>query len=104
MINYTTVDPRILDNYNEPSLTGNLIIDNESYIRNPDNLITVFVEDNLKYRPDVISLKYYGNDSYFPLVLAANNIGTLMDFIPSNFNNQIKIIHPKLIDVLKMQR
>lgn len=91
------IDTSVLDQYLEPEILGNLINDKIHYIQDPENLVLVNVPDTYKYRPERVALQYYGHESYYPLILAANNIGTLFHFIPSQFNNQIKMVKSNIV-------
>lgn len=93
-------DTTIFDLYNTPLVMGNPINDRMLFIQYTGNLITVDVNDTYKYRPELLAKKYYGNESYFPIVLASNNIGTLFDFVPSKFNNTMKILDPKILQLI----
>lgn len=88
----TKIDTTILDLYITPEIMGNVLNDRIHYIQRPENLTTINVPDNYKYRPERVALEYYGNESFYPIILAANNIGTLFHFIPSKFNNTIKMV------------
>jgi len=94
------MDTRILDEYMQPEILGNIINDKIHYIQNPKNLVTIAVEDTYKYRPERIAKQYYGHESYYPLILAANNIGSLFQFIPSEYNNRIKMLKSEVIEKL----
>ena len=91
------IDTTVLDQYLEPEILGNLINDKIHYLQKPENLILINVPDTYKYRPERVALQYYGHESYYPMILAANNIGTLFQFIPSHFNNQIKMVKSEVI-------
>ncbi len=91
------MDTTILDQYLEPQILGNLINDKIHYIQDPKNLVVIYVPDTYKYRPERVAKQYYGHESYYPLILAANNIGTLFQFVPSEYNNQIKMLKSEVI-------
>jgi len=82
----------VYDQYLDPSIMGNLINDNINFLTRKENIIIVEVQDNYKYRPELIALQYYGSEQFYPLILAANGVGSLLQFIPSRFNYQIKLI------------
>lgn len=91
------IDTTVLDKYLEPEIVGNIINDKIHYLQSPENLVLVTVPDTYKYRPERIAHQYYGHESYYPLILAANNIGSIFHFIPSHFNNQIKMIKSDVV-------
>jgi uncharacterized membrane protein len=90
----------VYDQYLEPSIIGNVINDNIHYLLNVENIVFIDVPDTYKYRPELVALQYYGSEQYYPLILAANNIGSLLQFVPSRFNNQIKMIRSEVIQKL----
>jgi len=92
------MNPTVYDQYIEPTILGNLINDKIHYIQKPENLVVINVPDTYKYRPERVAKQFYGHESFYPLILAANNIGTLFHFVPSNFNNQIKMLKSEVIE------
>ncbi len=94
----TDVNSTIYDQYLEPSILGNIINDKIHFIQKPENLITINVPNTYKFRPERVAKQFYGHESFYPLILAANNIGTLFHFVPSNFNNQIKMLKSEVIE------
>lgn len=96
----TELDSSIYDFYLEPVVFGNILNDNIFYFQKSENITIVEVPDNYKFRPERVAKFYYGNEQYYPLILLANNIGTLFDFVPSNFNNQIKMINSEVVNKL----
>ena len=97
---YTPINSVVYDQYLEPSILGNVINDRIHYIQKPENLVEIDVPDIYKYRPERVALRYYGSEQFYPLILAANNIGTLFHFIPSNFNNKIKMLKSSVVQQL----
>jgi hypothetical protein len=85
-------DTTVLDLYITPEIVGNVLNDRIHFLQLPENLVQVSVSDVYKYRPERVALQYYGNESYYPIILAANNIGTLFHFVPSKFNNTINMV------------
>ena len=97
---YTSIDSRVYDQYLDPSIIGNVINDNIHYLQKPENLVYVNVPETFKYRPELVALQFYGSEQFYPLILAANNIGSLLQFIPSKFNYKIKLIRSDVIQKL----
>ena len=91
------LDSTIYDFYLEPTVYGNILNDNIHFLQRPENLVIVEVPDIYKFRPERVAKFYYGSEQYYPLILIANNIGSLFQFIPSEFNNQIKMIKSEVI-------
>ena len=97
---FQTIDSTIYDQFINPSITGNVFNDYIHYLQKEENNIVVYVPDKYKYRPERIANLYYGSEQYYPLILLANNIGTLFQFIPSNMNNQVKLLKPEILQKL----
>ncbi|RLA82343.1 MAG: hypothetical protein DRG78_07440 [Epsilonproteobacteria bacterium] len=98
MIYTNNINSVVYDQYLEPNILGNAINDKIHYIQKPENLVVINVPDTYKYRPERVAKQFYGHESFYPLILAANNIGTLFEFVPSNFNNQIKMLKSEIIE------
>lgn len=62
-----------------------------------ENLYILEVDNTYKYRPDLISQIFYGNQEYYHLVLMANGMKTLLEFIPEKTNHLIVIFKPAAI-------
>jgi len=93
----------IMDAFTNDSIVGNVFLDNIQFLKHPDNIIEIDCSDDYKYRPDKLAKQYYGDANYFQIILLANNIGTLFHFVPSKWNNKIKLIKTKVIeDLLKL--
>lgn len=56
-----------------------------------ENVYLVEVNDSYKFRPDLLSYIFYGNDQLYTLILGANNMKTFLEFIPEEKNNLIYI-------------
>jgi hypothetical protein len=97
---YTSLNSEVYDQYLEPTILGNIINDRIHYIQKAENLVEIDVPDIYKYRPERVALRYYGSEQYYPLILAANNIGTLFQFVPSHFNNKIKMLKSEVVQQL----
>jgi hypothetical protein len=93
----TQVNTQALDSYLDPGIDTNIILNNLQYLKQDKNLVEVDCPDIYKYRPDRIAYQYYGDCNFFPLVLAANNLGSLLQFVPSRFGNKIKLIKSQVI-------
>ncbi len=91
------IDSTMYDQYLDPVILGNLINDKIHWIQNPVNHVIIDVPETYKYRPERIANQYYGHESYYPIILAANNIGSLLQFIPSEFNYKIKLVKSAVI-------
>jgi len=94
------IDSTMYDQYNLPVILGNLINDKIHFIQRPENCVIVDVPDAFKYRPERVANQYYGHESFYPIILAANNIGSLFQFIPSDFDHRIKLVKSSVISQL----
>lgn len=94
------IDSTMLDQYLEPEILGNIINERMIFLQKPENTVVINVPDTFKYRPERVARQFYGHESYYPIILAANNIGTIFHFVPSNFNNQIKMVKSSVIERL----
>jgi len=56
-----------------------------------DNCKTIPFRSKYKNRPDLIAYEQYGIMEYYPIILFANNIGSLFQFNQDNLNNNILI-------------
>ena len=86
-----------LDTLNIPGISNSVLLNNLKMLKMEENLVEVDCPDKYKYRPDSIAYQYYGDSNFFPLVLVANNLGSLLQFVPSNFGNKIKLIKSQVI-------
>jgi len=55
------------------------------------NSFKININDVYKFRPDRLSYKYYGSSTAYPIILAANNIGSIYQFKPELLNNECYI-------------
>jgi hypothetical protein len=93
-------DTFMLDEYKDPIIMGNRILDNLANLQKEENTIIVPCPDKYKFRPERLAYEYYGNDNFFPIILAVNNISSVLKFIPSEFNNQIKLVKSERLEQL----
>jgi len=90
----------MIDEFKDPNIMGNRILDNLSYLQKEENTIIVPCPDKYKFRPERLAYEYYGDDNFFPIILAVNNISSVLKFIPSEFNNQIKLVKSERLEQL----
>lgn len=62
-----------------------------------ENLFAVKVPDTYKFRPDLISMVFYGTVEYFHIILKLNGMKSLLEFIPEEKNNLILVFKPEII-------
>jgi len=54
------------------------------FIQANSDIITL--NDSDIYRPDKLAFDYYGDDMYYPCILAANSLGSVFSFKPDRLN------------------
>jgi len=92
-----------INEYCNEQIIGNKIIDNYHEFQDKKNLIRIPMTNKYKYRPDRVAYEYYGSDSFYPIVLACNNLRSLLDFIPGNLGNEIYLMNSdKLKQILEI--
>lgn len=62
-----------------------------------ENLYIIEVDRSYKYRPDLLAQIFYGNQEYFHLILMANGMKTILEFIPEKYNHLIMIFKPEAL-------
>jgi len=98
MLTYNTeLSTPAIDQYNTPQVIGNMINDRIHYIQKPENNIIIPVNNTYKFRPERLALEQYGDELLYPIILASNNIGSIFDFDPTLFNNEIKLLKPEIV-------
>lgn len=71
----------LMDEINKPEFINRMYeFRNEFNYSKNFNLINF--EENFKFRPDLVALKYYGNDLFYPLVLISNKYSSSLKFVP----------------------
>lgn len=62
-----------------------------------ENLYILEVDNNYKFRPDLISQIFYGSNEYFHLVLMVNGMKTFLEFMPEKYNHLILVFKPGIL-------
>ena len=96
------IDPNI--NYNfvnefskEKLFTNKFINLSTNFIQENSSIITL--NDSDKYRPDKIAYDFYGDDLYYPCILAANSIGSIFSFKPDRLNYECYVPNKSFVDL-----
>ena len=100
LLNNSQVNTQALDTLLSTGISKSILLNNLKYLKMEENLVEVECPDKYKYRPDSVAFQYYGDSNFFPLVLIANNLGSLLQFDPSKFDNRIKLIKSQVIQNL----
>jgi len=82
------------------NILGNLIVDNGALFRDKENLVEIPLSNIYKYRPERIAYEYYGDEGFFPIVLASNNLKTLLEFDPNRMNNKAYLLKSDLVKAI----
>jgi len=86
----------LIDEVNKPEFLNNLYSFRNEF-DNSENYSLINFEENYKFRPDLIALKYYGNDLFYPLVLISNKYSSSLKFVPGPKGSKLKIINLNLL-------
>lgn len=80
----------------------NRFIINLDYLLNTDNFEYVdFSKDVWTLRPDFFCADHYEHPFIYPVILLANNLKTIFEFIPDNIPDNL-IIAPKINKIIKI--
>ena len=93
--NIVSKDSSVLNEFIDWHVFNNLFTKNKKSL--VKNAATVEIDARYDYRPDLLSYKYYGEDFYYPVILIANNIGSMLQFKSGTLDN--KCLIPNLGDV-----
>jgi len=58
------------------------------------------IDDSYKFRPDKVAYEVYRNDYFYPLILYANNISSILQFTPDIIGTEIKYLKPEIVSKL----
>lgn len=84
----------------EPFQLTELAFFGAEYFENPDNFIEIDFTEIYKYKPQYLAHEYYGNPKLGYLILYANKLDSVVEFIPENLNGKIKIMKfEKLLEI-----
>lgn len=88
----------ILNAFLDPRIFLNVFIQNRELLLLDAELIDI--DETHKFRPDKLSYKYWGQELWFPAILVANNLGSVMEFRPELIGN--KCLIPKRDNITKI--
>ena len=81
----TNINYSFVNEFSEEKLFLNRFMNlSTEFIQANSAIITLNDSDN--YRPDKIAYDFYGDDLYYPCILAANSIGSVFSFKPDRMN------------------
>ena len=76
------------------SIHLNKFFENSENLWNNSTLVK-FSQDNWRMRPDKFCLDYYSEPYLFPVVLLINNLGSIFEFLPTSFSDELIIVPDK---------
>ena len=99
LYDYNEKDNSILDSIENIQSIKNFYYDLQTLIID-ENLNKIPFNEKFQYRPDIVAKRVYQNEFFYPLILLANNIGSISFFDIANIGDTIKYIKPELIDYI----
>jgi hypothetical protein len=95
----------MIDSFTSLEVFENIFIKNKKLLEK--NATIKEIDSRYDYRPDTLAYEVYGQDFYYPAILIANNLGSIIQFKSSNMSNKCKIPSQddinKLISIAKTQ-
>jgi len=82
-------DTQLIDMYIEPHIFMNKIITHRSELL--ENSYIMEIDPRYDYRADRLAFDVYGQDFWYPAILAANNMGSLLQFKAETLNFKCRI-------------
>jgi len=82
-------DTQIIDMYIEPHIFMNKMITQRAELI-ASSIITE-IDSRYDYRPDRLAYDLYGQDFWYPAILIANNMGSLLQFKAETLNFKCKV-------------
>lgn len=71
-------DTNAINQFTNEHLFNNILIKNHTTLVKESNQIDI--DERYDYRPDKLAYEIYGEDFYYPAILIANNLGSLLQF------------------------
>jgi len=76
--NPITKDTRPVNVFIDPHIFTNNLIKNKKLLIKNSNLIEI--DERYDYRPDRLAYEIYGEDFFYPAILIANDLGSILQF------------------------
>ena len=86
----------LVDSFTECHIFENFLIKHRVELLK--DLDTVEIDERYDYRPDRLAYEIYKQDFWFPAILIANNIGSILQFKAGSMNFKCKIPKKTNID------
>jgi len=93
-------DTKMVDTFIEPHIFMNRMIRRRSeLIKSSDS---VKIDARYNFRPDRLAFEYYGQDFWYPAILVANNLGSILQFKANKLGFECKIPNINTIKEIMM--
>ncbi len=88
-------DTEVINSFIEPHIFLNKMIRGTHDLKK--NAIIVDMDARHDFRPDRLAYEYYGQDFWYPAILIANNLGSMIQFNAESLN--FKVNMPNISDI-----
>ena len=88
-------DTQIIDMFIEPHIFMNKMVTHKKDLLNNSTIIEI--DPRYDYRPDRLAYEMYGQDFWYPAILAVNNMGSMLQFKVETLNFKCKIPNAETI-------
>jgi len=87
--NKLTKDTKAIDLFIEPHIFMNVLLKHKTTLDASSEIINI--DPRHDYRPDRLAYEIYGQDFWYPAILIANNMGSMLQFKADVLNFKCKI-------------
>jgi hypothetical protein len=91
-------DTQVIDMYIEPHIFMNKMITHRSELLSSSTIVDI--DPRYDYRADRLAYDMYGQDFWYPAILAVNNMGSLLQFKAETLNFKCKIPSAEAIQAI----
>lgn len=91
-------DTKVIDTFIEPHVFLNKMIRGTASLNK--NATVVDIDARHDFRPDRLAYEYYGQDFWYPAILIANNLGSMLQFNAETLN--FKVNMPDVADIRRI--
>jgi len=101
LFNNIEQDVKFLNALNIDLVFKNLVNENHDIFKQ-ENYDYIEINDNYNYRPDRVAYDVYKVDLYYPIILASNNIGSIIEFTTDRLGHKIYYLKEEFLPKLKL--
>ena len=87
--NISFKDTKPIDKFIEPHIFDNALIRKRGELI--DSSVIIEIDARYDFRPDRLAYEYYNQDFWYPALLVANNIGSMLQFKAEFLNHKCRI-------------